>query len=162
MLAALTWTLLTFSPSPSARLLDEPTLLAQSHFFPPAPANPRVAALEAEIFSLNQDLNQLKSFWPIGTMAMCIAGGILSPLALVGLVTLFIPFFGLPLLVLGAGGVALLVVGLMNGFTHDEVTKRRRAELLERRGELERELREARGQALGPAARPFLVTVAAF
>jgi hypothetical protein len=161
LLTVLTAALLTFSPSPSARLLDGPRL-AQSNFLPPAPANSRVATIEAEIFSVNQDLNQLKSFWPIGTMALCIAGGILSPLALFGLVTIFIPFIGIPLLLLGGGGIAMLVVGLMNGFRYDEETKRRRTEFLQRRGELERELRDARGQAMGRAERPFLATIATF
>ncbi|MCU0699601.1 MAG: hypothetical protein MUC96_24090 [Myxococcaceae bacterium] len=163
MLTVLTCALLSISPSTSsARLLDQPTLLAQSNFFPPSSGNPRVDELEAEIFRINQDLAQLKSFWPVGTMAMCIAGGILAPLALLGLVTIFIPFIGLPLLVLGGGGIALLVYGLMTGFKHDEQVKQRRAELTDRRNELEREVRDLKRRAAGAMEAPVLLTLATF
>lgn len=144
---------------PSARLLvarqDAP---AQGSPRLEAPASEdreaRIRALTREVEELNARLRQTSSNWPIGAIVMSYAGYVLSPLLLVGVPVLVIGLaagtqsaltiaaVGAALTVLGGGGVALLIVGIVTGLEASERSKAERNELILERGQLEDELRE--------------------
>jgi hypothetical protein len=144
---------------PSARLLvaqQDPPSQGRARLEVPASEDreARIRELTREVDALNARLRQTSSNWPIGSIVMSYAGYVLSPLLLVGVPVLIfglasstqyaltVAAVGAGLTVLGAGGVALLIVGIVTGLEASERTKAERNELLRERGRLEDELRE--------------------
>ncbi len=157
-------------------------LIAQAP--PPLPVRPmestpvgaREAQLQSEIDGINTQLRGLKTDWPTASVVMAYLGWSVSPIALVGLLVLaigtgvgagVITLVGIVMLVIGLGGVALGIAGIVTGIAGQNAAKAERDELLQRRGELERELKGLKqGGAPGVdrsfESSPRLFTVAAF
>ncbi|OJT21793.1 hypothetical protein BO221_23745 [Archangium sp. Cb G35] len=131
---------------PSARLL-----VAQA---PSESREARIRELTREVEEINARLRQTSSNWPVGAIAMSIAGYVLSPLLLVGVPVIIVGLassaqyaltvttVGAVLTALGVGGVALLIMGLVTGLQASELARVERNELILQRGRLEDELRE--------------------
>ncbi|AKJ00521.1 hypothetical protein ATI61_10473 [Archangium gephyra] len=142
---------------PSARLLVAQQAPSESR-------EVRIRELTREVEELNARLRTTSSNWPVGAIAMTYAGYVLSPLLLVGVPMLIyglvvgtqyayaltITAVGAALTVLGGGGVALLIVGIVSGLEASERSKAERNELILKRSRLEDELRELKRS--GPAA----------
>lgn len=145
-------------------------LLAQSP--PPLPVRPsevspqggRALQLQGEIDAINDQLRGLDTNWPTVSIVMAYVGWSISPIALIGLVLMAVPFpsvfmVGVVVLVIGLAGVALGIAGLVTGVSAANAAKAERDELIRRRETLQRELR-----ALGHHWAPHteLLTVASF
>jgi hypothetical protein len=141
-----------------------------------APAGAREVQLQSEIDGINTQLRGLKSDWPTASVVMAYLGWSVSPIALVGLVVLglgtlimtpVVAIVGIVLIVIGLAGVALGIVGIVTGIAGQNAAKAERDELIQRRGELERELKGLKqGGAPGVdrsfESSPRLFTIAAF
>ncbi|MDX2013584.1 MAG: hypothetical protein SFW67_25550, partial [Myxococcaceae bacterium] len=71
----------------------------------------RIAQLDAEITSINDQLRVLNTDWPFGALAMAYVGWIVSPVALVGLIILGVGALAMAPQIITVG-VIVLVVGL--------------------------------------------------
>jgi hypothetical protein len=157
---------------PSARLLvaqHTPSPEGRSGLEAPVPEDrdARIRALTREVEELNARLRQTSSNWPIGSIAMTYAGYVLSPLLLVGVPVLIyglvagtqyaltVAAVGAVLTVLGGGGVALLIVGIVTGLEASERSKAERNELILKRGQLEDELRELKRSKPESSVQPW-------
>ncbi len=142
----------------------------------PAPMGAREGQLQSEIDAINTQLRGLKTDWPTASVAMAYVGWSVSPISLVGLLVLAIgiglteptiALAGIVMLVIGLGGVALGIAGIVTGFAGQNAAKAEREELIQRRSELERELKGIK-QGSPPGvdrsfeSSPRLFTVAAF
>jgi hypothetical protein len=155
-------------------------LIAQAP--PPLPVRPmevgvgaRELQLQNEIDAINTQLRGTKTDWPTGSVVMAYLGWTLSPISLLGLLFIAIgsgvniaafAIAGLAMLVIGLGGVALGIVGIVTGIATQNAAKAERDELIQRRTELERELKAARQSPAGVdrsfESHPRLITIAAF
>ncbi|HYO71572.1 MAG TPA: hypothetical protein VEU33_36385 [Archangium sp.] len=145
---------------PSARLLVAQQAPSESR-------EARIRELTREVEELNARLRQTSSNWPVGAIAMSYAGYVLSPLLLVGVPVLIyglaagtqsaltIAAVGAALTVLGGGGVALLIVGIVTGMEASERSKAERNELILKRGQLEDELRELKRSRPESSVQPW-------
>ncbi|WP_257455103.1 hypothetical protein [Archangium lipolyticum] len=147
-------------PGPSARLLvardtrEEAVLLSRLEAPATESHEERIRALSREIDDINTRLRRTSTNWPIGSLVMSYAGYVLAPMLLVGLPLIVYGLavstqyaatlvgIGAALTVLGGGGVALLIVGIVSGINASEAARAERDDLLRRRGQLEDELRE--------------------
>jgi hypothetical protein len=140
-----------------------------------APMGVREGQIQSEIDAINTQLRGLKTDWPTASVVMAYLGWSLSPVALVGLLVLAlggatgiatITLVGIVLLVIGLGGVALGIAGVVTGIAGQNAAKAERDELLQRRGELERELKGLKQNSPGVdrsfESSPRLFTIAAF
>ncbi len=158
-------------------------LIAQAP--PPLPVRPmestpvgaREAQLQSEIDGINTQLRGLKADWPTASVVMAYLGWSVSPIALIGLLVLalgagtgvgVITLVGVVMLVIGLGGVALGIIGVVTGIAGQNAAKAERDELIQQRGELERELKGLRQGGSPPGvdrsfeSSPRLFTLAAF
>jgi hypothetical protein len=143
---------------PSMRLLvarDAP-VEGSSRLAAPAPDDreARIRELTREVEAINARLRQTDANWPIGSIIMAYSGYVLAPLLLVGVPLLVVGLtsvaeyaatltaVGAVLSVLGGGGVALLVAGIVTGLEGSRRSRDERQELLRQRSALEDELRE--------------------
>ncbi|MCU0696909.1 MAG: hypothetical protein MUC96_10300 [Myxococcaceae bacterium] len=133
----------------------------------------RIAQLDAEITSLNDQLRALNTDWPFGALAMAYVGWIVSPVALVGLVILGVGALamapqiitvGVIVLVVGLAAVALGIAGIVVGVSASGKAKEEKQQLERRRRELQDELRALKGQAASGLGAPggTLFTLATF
>ena len=154
-------------------------LLVQSP--PPLPVRPedlqpvgsRQLQLQRDIDAINDDLRGLKTDWPTVSVVLAYLGFGASPVALLGLLfvavgSVTIPpitILGVVMIVIGLGGLALGIVGVVTGISASTAATNTRNDLLKQRGELERELKLLKG---GPGvdrsfeSSPRLITIAAF
>jgi hypothetical protein len=147
---------------PSARLL-----VAQQA--PSESPEARIRELNREVEEINARLRMTSSNWPVGAIAMTYAGYVLSPLLLVGVPVLIyglavgtqyayaltITAVGAALTVLGGGGVALLIMGIVSGLEASERSKAERNELILKRSRLEDELRELKHSSPAASVQPW-------
>jgi hypothetical protein len=187
MLSALVLTV-SLSAVPSGRsavLLSDAPLAHGARLFaqapPPLPVRPpdaqpvgtRALQLEAEIQELNAQLREVNVGWPAGAIAMAVIGWVVSPAALVGLLLLLVAaiepallFPAVVVTIIGLGGVALGIAGIVTGVGASTRAKLERDELVARRRQLEEELRSVRGSPGGVnrsfEASPRLITLASF
>ncbi|QRN95940.1 hypothetical protein JRI60_44040 [Archangium violaceum] len=147
-------------PRPSARLLVAGDSLEEavqpSRFEAPAAEGreERIRELSREIEDINARLRRTDTNWPIGSLVMAYAGYVLGPMLLIGLPLIIYGLavstqyaatlvgIGAALTVLGGGGVALLIIGIVSGINASEAARVERDDLVRRRGQLEDELRE--------------------
>jgi hypothetical protein len=131
----------------------------------------RIAQLDAEISSINDQLRGLSTSWPFGALAMAYIGWIVSPITLVGLIILGVGAavgvpgvitLGVVLLVVGLGAVALGIAGIVVGSTAASKAKDEKQLLERRRRELQDELRALKAQADLGRFDGNLLTVATF
>jgi hypothetical protein len=138
----------------------------------------RIRELSREVELINSQLRTLNTNWPTGALLLSYAGYVLAPSLLVGVPMLVIglvtgvaelvPFLitvGTVLTVVGGVGAVLLIAGLVSGFNATTEARAERERLIQRRIQLEDELRELRrsGTATGPGVSPASsLTVLAF
>jgi hypothetical protein len=148
-------------PTRSASLIDAPPVPRRDAS---VSVTSQVLQLETEIDSINSQLRALQTGWPGGSIALVVIGAILSPLALFGLIATFVvPVVGIPLLIVGLGGVAMIVGGAMGGSRANEEVLAERESLIQRRDAATRELKNLqRVGAVTPQAPATMVTLAAF
>jgi hypothetical protein len=138
-------------PPPSVRLL-----LVQGSSSEGAHAE-RILQLTREVEELNTRIRGINVNPPLISLIMASTGYILSPLLLIGVPLIylggltalappaigqFIIAGGVVLTVLGTGGVALLIAGIVTGLSASEAARAERTELIRQRGQLEKELRD--------------------
>ncbi|QRK12725.1 hypothetical protein JQX13_23445 [Archangium violaceum] len=114
----------------------------------------RIRQLTREVEDINARLRRTDANWPIGSLVMAYSGYVLAPLLLVGIPMIIIGLtstvsyattlvaVGAVFSVLGGGGVALLIAGIVTGLETSSRVKAEREELIRQRGALEDELRE--------------------
>ncbi len=174
---ALSMTLAVTVP-PSMHLLDETVvsaggiLLAQQTppplpVYPGAPGNQNGYAaqrdIEREIDSINSQLRNLSGNWPTGSILLVVFGSILAPAVFIGLLTIVFPFIGIPFLLVGLGGIAMIVGGIVGGSAAANEAKEQKEQLIQRRESLERDLRDLRRQGSFPGSpSPVMLTLATF
>lgn len=135
------------------------------------PVGSRQLELQREIDAINDDLRGLKTDWPTVSVVLAYLGFSVSPIALVGLLFVAlgsvtfpaITIAGVVMLVVGLGGLALGIVGVVTGISASTAATNTRNDLLKQRGELERELKLLKGGAdRSFESSPRLITIAAF
>ena len=139
-----------------------------------APVGARAGQLQSEIDAINTQLRGLKTDWPTVSVVMAYLGWSVSPIILVGLLVMALaPAFpallliGIVIVVVGLAGVALGIAGIVTGIAGQNAAKAERDALIQRRGELERELKGLNQGGTPGVDRSFessprLFTVAAF
>jgi len=165
---------LTASPR-SAFLLSQsppPLPVRPEDVQPPAP---RQLELQRDIDAINDDLRGLKTDWPTVSVVLAYLGFGTAPVALIGLLLLAlgsvsgfaaVTLVGVVIIVIGLGGLALGIVGVVTGLSASASATNTRNDLLKQRGELERELKLLKQGGPGVdrsfESSPRLITIAAF
>ncbi len=124
----------------------------------------QILQLETEIDSLNSQLRGIETGWPGGSIALVIVGSLLSPLTIVGfIVTIIFPAVGVPVLLLGLGGVAMIIVGAVGGSRVAADALAEKEALIQKREAAERELNHLKRMgAVHQRVDAAMVTVATF